>query len=896
MKRHRCCKSLVIPWIGLLLFGTATAVPGSSETTGPRIVSAHKVVFEQAPKRIPSNGSTDAPLLGNGDFLAALGGPAEMLQFYLSKADLWEIRPDAGPRGLGRVDLALPSMKGASYRVTQDLLHATTTGSFEKDGVTLTVESAVAATENILWVTLSATGGEVKGSALLKNADQESAPEAIADNDRPVTIGKEGHGGGRYYFDGEIGDVVVSPSPTPPSAAGKPVTITSFDGKTTSRELTAPQMTNAASVGAWIKINRAAEANYILSKGEWNSAYSLGLSGGCLRWSVNGTFIQTEKPLETGKWMHVAATFEPGAMRLLINGKSVAEKAPPKGTSGVQVIERRYEKGMERPTGAACALRALRGEASVFMVSPGKPVTLILSASGVANTADYRAAAIRRATEASAATFSALTRAHTAWWADFWSKSFIEIPDKALEQRYYLSHYCMASCSRLRHFPPALYGWTLSEQTPQWGGAYFLNYNFYAPFYGLYAANHIEQALPANDAIIDSLELGREWCKDEAKYERMCSNNVRIKDGKGILLPVSILPYGVTGAPTTWGQRSNAAYCCVPIASTWHSTYDLNFAKQAYPFVWATAEFWEHYLVLENGRYVDKDDAALENSGRDTNPIVSLAMVRLVMDLAKDMSTELGVDRDKHAKWTDIHDRLSDYPTCTVGDLPPGSRIELPGTPETKALSIFRYSESGQAWQNDNAAGIQHIFPGNGIGLGKRPELLERARNQIKVMARWIDLNGCNSFYPAAARVGYDPEIILQKLGHWTTTASPNGMRSDNPHGTEQFSVVPCTLQEMLFQSYDSMLRFFPNWPKAQDARFGTLRAHGAFLVSAELNDGQIGGVKITSEKGRDCTVVNPWPGKKVQVFRNGKPSESIEGERLTFPTSTGETLELKAK
>jgi len=887
--------SLAFTLAGFFLSGTSCPAVGLPTPAGPGIVSGHKVVFTAPPGRIPSNGPTDAPLLGNGDLLAAFGGPPEALQFHLSKADLWEIRPDAGPRGLGRMDLAFPAMKGASYRVDQDLLHGTTTGSFGKNGVTLTVASAVAATDNILWVTLSATGGDVKGSALLKNAGQAGAPEAVVDNDRPVTIGKEGYGGGRYYFDGEIADVVVSPSPPAPAATGRPTAITAFDGKTTSRELVVPKMSKSVNAGAWIKINRTGEANYIVSKGEWNTTYSLGLSGGLLRWSINGTFIQTEKPLETGKWMHVAGTFDSGAMRLFINGKLVSEKMAQEKSSGVQVIERSYVKGVERPTGAACALRALIGEAGDFTISPGKPVTLILSASGLANTGDYRAAAIKRATETTPASFSSLTRAHAAWWADFWGKSFVEIPDKALEQRYYLSHYCMASCSRLRHFPPALYGWTLSEQTPMWGGAYFLNYNFYAPFYGLYAANHMEQAMPANDAIIDSLELGRAWCEDEGRYERMCGNSLKIKGGKGILLPVSILPYGVTGAPTTWGQRSNASYCCVPISSTWHSTYDLNFARQAYPFVRATADFWEYHLVLENGRYVDKDDAALENSGRDTNPIVSLAMIRLVMDLALDMSAGLGVDRDKHAKWTDIRERLSDYPTCTIGELPPGSRIELPNTPETKALPIFRYSEVGCPWQNTNAVGIQHIFPGNGIGLGRRPELLERSRNQISALARWIDLNGCNSFYPAAVRVGYDPEIILQKLSHWTATASANGMRSDNPHGTEQFSVVPCTLQEMLFQSYDDVLRFFPNWPRDKDARFGTLRACGAFLVSAELKNGAVGNVKILSEKGRDCTLANPWPEKKVQVLRNGKPAESVSGERFTLKTAISETLEFNA-
>jgi hypothetical protein len=295
--------------------------------------------------------------------------------------------------------------------------------------------------------------------------------------------------------------------------------------------------------------------------------------------------------------------------------------------------------------------------------------------------------------------------------------------------------------------------------------------------------------------------------------------------------------------------------------------------------------------VLENGRYVDRNDAVLENSGRDTNPLHTLALIRLVMDLAVDMSGTLKVDEPRREKWTDIRNHLSDYPQCTVGDLPPDSRVEVPKTPENLRLPIFRYSEEGRAWQNDNAVGIQHIFPGNGIGVGVRADLLERARNQVRVMARWIDLNGCNSFYPAAVRVGHDPDEILSRLRHWSDTCNANGMRADNPHGTEMFSVVPCTIQEMLMQSFDGTIRLFPNWPKNQDARFGTLRARGAFLVSAELKGGVVSGVSIRSERGGNCVLVNPWPGRKVKVTRGSKSIELAGDERLTIETRAGESL-----
>jgi len=50
----------------------------------------------------------------------------------------------------------------------------------------------------------------------------------------------------------------------------------------------------------------------------------------------------------------------------------------------------------------------------------------------------------------------------------------------------------------------------------------------------------------------------------------------------------------------------------------------------------------------------------------------------------------------------------------------------------------------------------------------------------------------------------------------------------------------------------EKVLRFFPVWPKEKDARFGNLRAVGAFLVSGELKDGQVRHVTIVSEKGRE--------------------------------------------
>ena len=142
---------------------------------------------------------------------------------------------------------------------------------------------------------------------------------------------------------------------------------------------------------------------------------------------------------------------------------------------------------------------------------------------------------------------------------------------------------------------------------------------------------------------------------------------------------------------------------------------------------------------------------------------------------------------------------------------------------------------------------------------------------------------------PAVARD--DGDFVVGFPQHFF--AFSRRMRVRNRGGIENNGAF-LVLNEMLFQSYEGVLRFFPCWPREQNARFGDLRAYGEFLVSAELKDGKVCGVRIISEKGKDCTVQNPWPGSKVQIVRNGKLAETVSGERFTLKTGVGEVLALE--
>jgi len=97
---------------------------------GATVVANYKTVFTQPPVNTPNRNCIDAPLLGNGDMLAAIGGSTDSIQFFINKNDLWDLGHMNSPMPLSRIVLTFPGFQDASYHVEQDLLTAVTTGRF----------------------------------------------------------------------------------------------------------------------------------------------------------------------------------------------------------------------------------------------------------------------------------------------------------------------------------------------------------------------------------------------------------------------------------------------------------------------------------------------------------------------------------------------------------------------------------------------------------------------------------------------------------------------------------------------------------------------------------------------------------------------------------------------
>ncbi|NLU96179.1 glycosyl hydrolase family 95 catalytic domain-containing protein [Chitinophaga sp. Ak27] len=552
--------------------------------------------------------------------------------------------------------------------------------------------------------------------------------------------------------------------------------------------------------------------------------------------------------------------------------------------AAVQWITRGFTHDVSINTMAAAACKMIGGTGNHFRLQQGQSATIVCALSSSFKEKDYLQQTIHKVARLTPQRLSAAYKAHTAWWSKFWHESYVDTGDSLLNKQYYLSHYIMASCSRDVHFPASIFGSWITREIPAWNGDYHLNYNYMAPYYALYSSNHLEQAAPYESPLIDFMERGK-------YYSRKVTG---IADG--VLYPVGIGPMGIESTRKNqlmeayahhfiesgnvedeglfFGQKTDAAYALVNMAPAFYYTYRKAYAQKVYPYVKAVAQFWAQYPRWENGRYVIENDAIHEGTIGDRNPILSLGLARLALQTAIDVSRFLQTDSTYRIRWDSVLTHLAPYPTQMRND-----------------RKVFRYTETGTAWWGDNSLGIQHIFPAGQIGPGSDTDLLQTARNTIGAMQRWMDNNGSNSFFPAAVRVGYPADSIWYFLRKYSLHTYPNGFQLNNPHGIENCSTVPATINEMMCMSYQDVLRLFSVWPSHQDAAFWNLRARGAFLVSSRLANNEVSFVSVKSEQGRRLMLENPWPGQQVVVKSSRGTVRTMKGTRLIMSTQKDEIL-----
>lgn len=529
------------------------------------------------------------------------------------------------------------------------------------------------------------------------------------------------------------------------------------------------------------------------------------------------------------------------------------------------------------PTYGICALR--RVSHTVFDDGKKERILWAIAVATNHDTAAFRYQTVERVSELNENDCRRLLGEHAAWWREFWSKSGVELPgNEDLELWWYAGIYAAACCMRNKKFPPGLWGAYATADSMGWFGDYHLNYNYEAPFYALTASNHPELLACYMAPLNDFLPIAKRYA------------DAFLGMG-GAFFPVGLGPLGMETdlRPDTkehghlfLGQKSNGAYACVIPMMHWYATRDAAFAKREYyGFLREVAAFWEDYLVFEDGRYQIYNDAlnevawfigpdAMPTGHDDKNPIVSRGLVRMLMKLLIDIAGALGTDADRIPKWQHIIDHLP-----------------LAETFERNGEQVLRGIDGSEELR---VLALECMFPAGQIGRVTTPELFEAAKNTHRQLSIWDDHNRFCSYYPAAARLGLSFEEITGHIREVIEKRGlPNGMFRYDGGGLENSAAVPGTINEMLVQSYENIIRLFPCWDRNQNASFHGMRAFGAFVIDAALQNGEIR-AHILSEKGSVLRLEKPDEGYCVE--RDGSSVPLTDGI-TEIATKPGEVLHL---
>jgi len=642
---------------------------------------------------------------------------------------------------------------------------------------------------------------------------------------------------------------------------------------------------------------------------------------------IKGKFVKRDFQLELRTW--VAATHNTVVVEFT-SSKSCRVKLnlwSPKGntsinssgtTKDVYWVTRSFENTelLEWPCHVAIAMKIIGGDLSknnFLTFLPGKKTTIVLSLYTNFDRVSWKEPAVNDVSSITLSDITKMRQEHENWWKNFWFRSTIRIGDPYLEKYYFASQYLFACASRGNKFAPGIWGPFITQDSTAWGGDYHLNYNYQAPFWAAYSSNYIDLVDNYDQPLLDYMPKGKWHAQDLLNIH-------------GIYYPVGIGPKGLV--TTRWpltseemekkygtrentidhgykflGQKINAVFGAANMFMRFYSTYDTNYALRIYPYLLECAIFWEDYLKFEDGRYVIYMDhfnevmPRLTNTGNwrdrlgDFNSTLSLGLVKMLFKGILDVSSYLKKDADRQEKWKHILTHLSEFPLGEVNGRPSLKNVEKNASGPGRVPGLNRVSIHGLILPG-GVTGPKTDSQFNNILLNDVAHWKDREQNR----GDWGNTlgNGIETCFPAAVRVGYDSDTILKKLKDRIAVQSlPNLWITQSGGGTETLAAVPLTINEMLLQSYEGTVRVFPNWNRTKNAGFDRLRAYGAFLVSSNIKNGSVEFIQLLSEKGRPCMLENPWPGKSVQLVRNGKKTEIINGNVLQFQTKENEVIRL---
>lgn len=492
---------------------------------------------------------------------------------------------------------------------------------------------------------------------------------------------------------------------------------------------------------------------------------------------------------------------------------------------------------------------------------------------------------------------------HRDWWKTFWLQSYIKLGDDV--QKYWYNHlYLMGSAARSGSDnglgkAPGHWGPWNRDDNMMWGGSLGMNYNGQNPYYGTFAANHVNLI----DPYIETIKYYSENTGRKRVVNRWVSPHIKAHmpaNCRGVEFEGSFSSYGTSCGGGSWGQEdccmaTNAVFGVLPIVWKWKYGQDREFlADTCYPLMRDVADFFDDYIGKPvNGKYTVYGSVHEGTNWFTANDMFSLGAIQFLYREIIAASKTLGRDADRRAHWQDILNNMSPYWLQkwdnTITFRPDGVHDVM------EAVHFRGGARNTGIMFTTTFDNISHAtLPAYKIATCKTLDKGNMFYPQR--FSGWQQSNDFGMMFVMAIRAGYAPDRVIKAIKGWKPEL--NGIVSQGGGGGIETAGIIEAINNMLLQSHDGVIRVFPNWDRKVDAEFKRLRAQGAFLVDAKYRaSGQaVDSVRIFSEKGNTCTVQSPFEGACITVTRTDdqQPVATVQNEEeFTFRTTAGVTYNI---
>ena len=505
-------------------------------------------------------------------------------------------------------------------------------------------------------------------------------------------------------------------------------------------------------------------------------------------------------------------------------------------------------------------------------------------------------------------------KAHCAYWASFWNRSFINITNggmgtfdldqcrysqfpqgslayeghktidaqqniNQINQKYALERFLEAAANRgevpapyngsifTMDMPAGVLGFdrpknqSVSPDGRDWAQLSFMWQNTRHPLWSMAARGDYDAIKPSMEFVRNGLDICKDRCQKTFGHdgafimEASWWYNVGVWDWKDV---PAHLKYHLLATVET------AAIMC----EYYEHTQDSKFLNETLiPCADEFLKFYELHYPKRNAQGIMQMEGVgcAETYQGVTNPATEMGCMKYV--LTKLLSFNIDNQHRKH--WDELLKAIPEVPTRTIRGL--------------DLLAVGEKYNPGRV--NCESPELYSIYPFRQIWLGE-PKLLANARQSIHLRTISIDgtddsqgteTGGWQSAPVQAAYLGLTREAarlasinFKDQFIHWNDnipigTPYPNRPRArfpafweckmdgtpDNDHGANSVN----TLQSMLLQSDGKKIFLLPAWPEEWDVNFKLCAANNT-TIECEYRDGKVQSLKVTPESRR-ADIVN---------------------------------------